>query len=151
MRQGLTRVAFELSHEIKFLRVTHQDNNLGTKATKMLCPSDLHGLSPPAPQSTSTTTLASTTMRTVAARAPGTTIHSPTYQNHSTETPSLAAAVPSSVSVPRAPSISPSTPSPATSNHSQHCKEMSSVFFDDMGGSCGSQDGNVWEERSHQS
>ncbi|XP_077882415.1 low-density lipoprotein receptor-related protein 8 isoform X20 [Ictidomys tridecemlineatus] len=75
-----------------------------------------------APQSTSTTTLASTTTRTVAAitRAPGTTIHSPTYQNHSTDTPSLAAAVPSSVSVPRAPSISPSTPSPATSNHSQH-------------------------------
>ncbi|XP_021523466.2 low-density lipoprotein receptor-related protein 8 isoform X3 [Aotus nancymaae] len=75
-----------------------------------------------APQSTSTTTLASTTTRTVpaTARAPGTTIHSPTYQNHSTETPSLAAAVPSSVSVPRAPSISPSTLSPATSNHSQH-------------------------------
>ncbi|XP_058408441.1 low-density lipoprotein receptor-related protein 8 isoform X8 [Diceros bicornis minor] len=75
-----------------------------------------------APQSTSTTTLASTTTRTVAdtTGAPGTTIHSPTYQNHSTETPSLAAAVPSSVSVPRAPSISPSTPSPATSNHSQH-------------------------------
>ncbi|XP_055441816.1 low-density lipoprotein receptor-related protein 8 isoform X7 [Bubalus kerabau] len=75
-----------------------------------------------APQSTSTTTLASTTARTLAdtTRAPGTTIHSPTYQNHSTETPSLAAAVPSSVSVPRAPSISPSTPSPATSNHSQH-------------------------------
>nr|XP_027800834.1 low-density lipoprotein receptor-related protein 8 isoform X3 [Marmota flaviventris] len=75
-----------------------------------------------APQSTSTTTLASTTTRTVAAttRAPGTTIHSPTYQNHSTDTPSLAAPVPSSVSVPRAPSISPSTPSPATSNHSQH-------------------------------
>ncbi|XP_055259053.1 low-density lipoprotein receptor-related protein 8 isoform X8 [Moschus berezovskii] len=75
-----------------------------------------------APQSTSTTTLASATARTLAdtTRAPGTTIHSPTYQNHSTETPSLAAAVPSSVSVPRAPSISPSTPSPATSNHSQH-------------------------------
>ncbi|XP_047417515.1 low-density lipoprotein receptor-related protein 8 isoform X9 [Sciurus carolinensis] len=75
-----------------------------------------------APQSTSTTTLASTTSRTVAAttRATGTTIHSPTYQNHSTEAPSLAAAVPSSVSVPRAPSINPSTPSPATSNHSQH-------------------------------
>uniref|UniRef100_A0A2K5QUW0 LDL receptor related protein 8 n=1 Tax=Cebus imitator TaxID=2715852 RepID=A0A2K5QUW0_CEBIM len=75
-----------------------------------------------APQSTSTTTLASTTTRTVpaTARAPGTTVHSPTYQNHSTETPSLAAAVPSSVSVPRAPSISPSTLSPATSNHSQH-------------------------------
>nr|XP_023485552.1 low-density lipoprotein receptor-related protein 8 isoform X10 [Equus caballus] len=75
-----------------------------------------------APQSTSTTTLASTTTRTVAdtTGAPGTTIHSPTNQNHSTETPSLAAAVPSSVSVPRAPSISPSTPSPATSNHSQH-------------------------------
>uniref|UniRef100_A0A8C9A3K8 LDL receptor related protein 8 n=1 Tax=Prolemur simus TaxID=1328070 RepID=A0A8C9A3K8_PROSS len=75
-----------------------------------------------APQSTSTTTLASTTTRTVPAitRAPGTTIHSPTYLNHSTETPSPAAAVPSSVSVPRAPSISPSTPSPATSNHSQH-------------------------------
>ncbi|XP_068396013.1 low-density lipoprotein receptor-related protein 8 isoform X11 [Eschrichtius robustus] len=75
-----------------------------------------------APQSTSTTTLASTTTRTVAdtTRAPGTTVHSPAYQNHSTETPSLAAAVPSSVSVPRAPSISPSTPRPATSNHSQH-------------------------------
>uniref|UniRef100_A0A8C3VV52 LDL receptor related protein 8 n=1 Tax=Catagonus wagneri TaxID=51154 RepID=A0A8C3VV52_9CETA len=75
-----------------------------------------------APQSTSTTTLASTTARTEAdtTRAPGTTIYSPIYQNHSTETPSLAASVPSSVSVPRAPSISPSTPSPATSNHSQH-------------------------------
>uniref|UniRef100_A0A8C0CR49 LDL receptor related protein 8 n=1 Tax=Balaenoptera musculus TaxID=9771 RepID=A0A8C0CR49_BALMU len=75
-----------------------------------------------APQSTSTTTLASTTTRTVAdtTRAPGTTVRSPAYQNHSTETPSLAAAVPSSVSVPRAPSISPSTPRPATSNHSQH-------------------------------
>ncbi|XP_019521971.1 PREDICTED: low-density lipoprotein receptor-related protein 8 isoform X9 [Hipposideros armiger] len=74
-----------------------------------------------APQSTSTTTSASTTMRTRdTTRAPGTTIHSPTYQNHSTETASLAAAVPSSVNVRRAPSISPSTPSPATSNHSQH-------------------------------
>ncbi|XP_017899837.1 PREDICTED: low-density lipoprotein receptor-related protein 8 isoform X8 [Capra hircus] len=75
-----------------------------------------------APQSTSTTTLASTTARTLAdtTRAPGTTIHSPAYQNHSTETPSLSTVVPSSVSVPRAPSISPSTPSPATSNHSQH-------------------------------
>ncbi|XP_057402186.1 low-density lipoprotein receptor-related protein 8 isoform X11 [Balaenoptera acutorostrata] len=75
-----------------------------------------------APQSTSTTTLASTTTRTVAdtTRAPGTTVRSPAYQNHSTETPSLAAVVPSSVSVPRAPSISPSTPRPATSNHSQH-------------------------------
>ncbi|XP_063469922.1 low-density lipoprotein receptor-related protein 8 isoform X6 [Symphalangus syndactylus] len=75
-----------------------------------------------APQSTSTTTLASTKTRTVPAttRAPGTTVHRSTYQNHSTETPSLAAAVPSSVSVPRAPSISPSTLSPATSNHSQH-------------------------------
>ncbi|XP_067582303.1 low-density lipoprotein receptor-related protein 8 isoform X17 [Pseudorca crassidens] len=75
-----------------------------------------------APQSTSTTTLASTTTRTGAdtTRAPGTTVHSPAYQNHSTETPSLAAAVPGSVSVPRAPSINPSTPSPATSNHSQH-------------------------------
>ncbi|XP_032491925.1 low-density lipoprotein receptor-related protein 8 isoform X7 [Phocoena sinus] len=75
-----------------------------------------------APQSTSTTMLASTTTRTVAdtTRAPGTTVHSPAYQNHSIETPSLAAAVPSSVSVPRAPSINPSTPSPATSNHSQH-------------------------------
>ncbi|XP_057567174.1 low-density lipoprotein receptor-related protein 8 isoform X7 [Hippopotamus amphibius kiboko] len=75
-----------------------------------------------APQSTSTTMLASTTTRTVAdtTRAPGTTVHSPTYQNYSTETPSLAAAAPSSVSVPRAPSISPTTPSPATSNHSQH-------------------------------
>ncbi|XP_060265434.1 low-density lipoprotein receptor-related protein 8 isoform X22 [Ovis aries] len=75
-----------------------------------------------APQSTSTTTLASTTARTLAdtTRAPGTTIHSPAYQNHSAETPSLATVIPSSVSVPRAPSISPSTPSPATSNHSQH-------------------------------
>ncbi|XP_059545515.1 low-density lipoprotein receptor-related protein 8 isoform X10 [Myotis daubentonii] len=75
-----------------------------------------------APQSTSTTTLASTTVRTEAdsARAPGTAIHSPTHQNHSTETPRLAAAAPSSVSVPRASSIGPSTPSPATSNHSQH-------------------------------
>ncbi|XP_018874366.2 low-density lipoprotein receptor-related protein 8 isoform X17 [Gorilla gorilla gorilla] len=75
-----------------------------------------------APQSTSTTTLASTMTRTVPAttRAPGTTVHRSTYQNHSTETPSLAAAVPSSVSVPRAPSISLSTLSPATSNHSQH-------------------------------
>ncbi|XP_023608594.1 low-density lipoprotein receptor-related protein 8 [Myotis lucifugus] len=75
-----------------------------------------------APQSTSTTTLASTTARPEAdsARAPGTAIHSPTHQNHSTETPRLAAAAPSSVSVPRASSISPSTPSPATSNHSQH-------------------------------
>uniref|UniRef100_A0A8D0Y3W3 LDL receptor related protein 8 n=1 Tax=Sus scrofa TaxID=9823 RepID=A0A8D0Y3W3_PIG len=74
-----------------------------------------------APQSTSTTTLASTTARTVAdtTRAPGTTVYSPTYQNHSTETLSPAASVPSSVSVPRAPSVSPSTPSPATSNHSQ--------------------------------
>ncbi|XP_060977839.1 low-density lipoprotein receptor-related protein 8 isoform X8 [Dama dama] len=75
-----------------------------------------------APQSTSTTTLASTTARTLAdtSRAPGTTTHSPTYQNHSAGTPSLAAAAPSSVSVPRAPGVSPSTPSPATSNHSQH-------------------------------
>ncbi|XP_039094262.1 low-density lipoprotein receptor-related protein 8 isoform X12 [Hyaena hyaena] len=75
-----------------------------------------------APQSTSTTTLAPTTTKTLAgpARAPGTTIHSLTYQNHSTETPGLAAVVPSSVSAPRAPSTSPSTPSPATSNHSQH-------------------------------
>ncbi|KAM7097531.1 low-density lipoprotein receptor-related protein 8 isoform 12-T12 [Molossus nigricans] len=75
-----------------------------------------------APQSTSTTTLALTTTRTVAdsTGAPGTTIHSPTYQNHSTETPRLAAAVPSSINAPRASSISPATPSPATSNHSQH-------------------------------
>ncbi|XP_052573954.1 low-density lipoprotein receptor-related protein 8 isoform X2 [Peromyscus californicus insignis] len=75
-----------------------------------------------APQSTSTTTLASAMTRTVPAttRAPGTTIHDPIYQNHSTETPSRTAAVPHSVSVPRAPSISPSTLSPATSNHSQH-------------------------------
>ncbi|XP_072586983.1 low-density lipoprotein receptor-related protein 8 isoform X14 [Vulpes vulpes] len=75
-----------------------------------------------APQSTSTTTLAPTTARTLAdtTRAPGTTVHSLTYQNHSTETPSLAAVVPSSVSVPRTPSIKPSTPSPGTSNHSQH-------------------------------
>ncbi|XP_044094208.1 low-density lipoprotein receptor-related protein 8 isoform X6 [Neovison vison] len=75
-----------------------------------------------APQSTSTTTLAPTTARTPAenTRAPGTTVHSLTYQNHSTETPSLAPVVPSSVGVPRAPSIKPSAPSPATSNHSQH-------------------------------
>uniref|UniRef100_A0A8C8T7V8 Low density lipoprotein receptor-related protein 8, apolipoprotein e receptor n=1 Tax=Peromyscus maniculatus bairdii TaxID=230844 RepID=A0A8C8T7V8_PERMB len=75
-----------------------------------------------APQSTSTTTLASAVTRTVPAttRAPGTTIHDPIYQNHSTETPSRTAAVPHSVSVPRAPSISPSTLSPATSDHSQH-------------------------------
>ncbi|XP_032700118.1 low-density lipoprotein receptor-related protein 8 isoform X9 [Lontra canadensis] len=75
-----------------------------------------------APQSTSTTTLAPTTARTPAenTRAPGTTVHSLTYQNHSTETPSLAAVVPSSVGIPRAPSIKPSAPSPATSNHSQH-------------------------------
>ncbi|XP_022352171.1 low-density lipoprotein receptor-related protein 8 isoform X3 [Enhydra lutris kenyoni] len=75
-----------------------------------------------APQSTSTTTLAPTTARTPAenTRAPGTTVHSLTYQNHSTETPSLAAVVPSSVGVPRAPNIKPSSPSPATSNHSQH-------------------------------
>ncbi|XP_058991708.1 low-density lipoprotein receptor-related protein 8 isoform X14 [Mustela lutreola] len=75
-----------------------------------------------APQSTSTTTLAPTTARTPAenTRVPGTTVHSLTYQNHSTETPSLAAVVPSSVGVPRAPSIKPSAPSPATSNHSQH-------------------------------
>ncbi|KAM9242496.1 low-density lipoprotein receptor-related protein 8 isoform 9-T9 [Dugong dugon] len=74
------------------------------------------------PPSTSTTTLSSTTTKTVAAttRAPGTTAHSTTYHNHSTETPSLAASVWSSISVPRAPSISPSTASPATSNHSQH-------------------------------
>ncbi|XP_032284561.1 low-density lipoprotein receptor-related protein 8 isoform X4 [Phoca vitulina] len=75
-----------------------------------------------APQSTSTTTLAPTTTRTLAdtTRTPGTTVHSLTYQNRSTETPSLAAVVPSSVGVPRAPSTKPSTPSPATSNHSQH-------------------------------
>ncbi|XP_012970407.1 low-density lipoprotein receptor-related protein 8 isoform X6 [Mesocricetus auratus] len=75
-----------------------------------------------APQSTSTTTLASAMTRTVLAttRATGTTIHDPTYQNHSTETPNWTATVPNSVSVPRAPSISPSTLSPATSNHSQH-------------------------------
>ncbi|XP_021516859.1 low-density lipoprotein receptor-related protein 8 isoform X3 [Meriones unguiculatus] len=75
-----------------------------------------------APQSTSTTTLASAMTRTVPAitRAPGTTIREPTYQNHSTETPSRTAAAPSSVDVPRAPSISASTLSPATSNHSQH-------------------------------
>ncbi|XP_027464836.1 low-density lipoprotein receptor-related protein 8 isoform X9 [Zalophus californianus] len=75
-----------------------------------------------APQSTSTTTLAPTTTRTPAdtTRTPGATVHSLTYQNRSTETPSLAAVVPSSVGVPRAPSIKPSTPSPVTSNHSQH-------------------------------
>ncbi|XP_020014001.1 low-density lipoprotein receptor-related protein 8 isoform X17 [Castor canadensis] len=73
------------------------------------------------PQSTSTTTLASATTRTVpATRAPRTTVHSPAYQNHSTEKPSQATATSNSVSVPRAPSISLSTPSPATSNHSQH-------------------------------
>ncbi|XP_012577576.1 PREDICTED: low-density lipoprotein receptor-related protein 8 [Condylura cristata] len=75
-----------------------------------------------APQSTSTTTLASTRTRTGAntTGAAGTTVRSPTYQNHSAETPGLAAAAPSAVSVPRAPGINPSTPSPATSNHSQH-------------------------------
>ncbi|XP_075412476.1 low-density lipoprotein receptor-related protein 8 isoform X3 [Tenrec ecaudatus] len=75
-----------------------------------------------APPSTSTPTVASAVTRTVAAttRVPGTTTDSPTYQNHSTETSSLAAAVPSSASVPRAPSIGLSTASPATSNHSQH-------------------------------
>ncbi|XP_041507675.1 low-density lipoprotein receptor-related protein 8 isoform X12 [Microtus oregoni] len=75
-----------------------------------------------APQTTSTTTLASAMTRTVptTTRAPGTTIQDPTYQNHSTETPSRTAAVPNSVSVPRAPSISLSTLSPATSNHSHH-------------------------------
>uniref|UniRef100_A0A452VBI6 LDL receptor related protein 8 n=1 Tax=Ursus maritimus TaxID=29073 RepID=A0A452VBI6_URSMA len=75
-----------------------------------------------APPSTSTTTLAPTTARTLAdtTRAPGATVHSLTHQNHSTETPSLAAAVPGSASGPRAPSVKPSTPSPATSNHSQH-------------------------------
>ncbi|XP_001112880.1 low-density lipoprotein receptor-related protein 8 isoform X4 [Macaca mulatta] len=74
-----------------------------------------------APQSTSTTTLPSTTRTGPASTgAPGTTVHRSTDQNHSTETPNLAAAVPSSVSVPRAPSISLSTLSPATSNHSQH-------------------------------
>lgn len=119
----------------------------------MLCPSDLHGISPSAPQSTSTTTLASTTAG--AGRhhqAPGTTIHSPAYQNHSAETPSLATVVPSSVSVPRAPSISPSTPSPATSNHSQHCKEKSSVFLHDVGrgqegGNSRSQGGRICGKR----
>lgn len=73
-------------------------------------------------------------------RAPGTTIQDPTYQNHSTETPSRTAAVPNSVSVPKAPSISLSTLSPATSNHSQHCKEITSPFFHDLGESYGSQD-----------
>ncbi|XP_035882009.1 low-density lipoprotein receptor-related protein 8 isoform X11 [Phyllostomus discolor] len=75
-----------------------------------------------APQSTSTTMLASTTTRTVSdsTGAPGTPAHSPMDQNHSTEKPSLAAAVPSSVNAPRASSVGPSTPSPATSNHSQH-------------------------------
>ncbi|XP_077005710.1 low-density lipoprotein receptor-related protein 8 isoform X10 [Tamandua tetradactyla] len=75
-----------------------------------------------APPSTSTTMLASATVRTAATtmRAPGTTVHGPSYQNHSTETPSLVTAVPSSNDVPRAPSMSPSTPSPASSNHSQH-------------------------------
>ncbi|XP_037683113.1 low-density lipoprotein receptor-related protein 8 isoform X6 [Choloepus didactylus] len=74
------------------------------------------------PPSTSTTMLASTTTGTVdtTMRAPGTTVHGSSYQNHSTETPSLATAAPSSVGVPRAPSMSPSTPSPASSNHSQH-------------------------------
>lgn len=69
--------------------------------------------------------------RTVPAttRAPGTTIHDPTYQNHSTEKPSQTAAGPHSVNVPRAPSTVPSTPSPATSNHSQHCKEVGSAFL----------------------
>ncbi|XP_048207309.1 low-density lipoprotein receptor-related protein 8 isoform X9 [Perognathus longimembris pacificus] len=73
------------------------------------------------PQSTSTTTSTPTTTRAVPVTTgtPGTS-HGPTYQNHSTETPSPAAAGPSSVSGPRAPSISLSTSSPATSNHSQH-------------------------------
>ncbi|XP_054996740.1 low-density lipoprotein receptor-related protein 8 isoform X3 [Sorex araneus] len=72
-----------------------------------------------APQSTSTTTFTSTATGTRAdtTRAPGTTVHSATYQNHSTETPNQAAAAPSSASVATAPV---STPSPATSNHSQH-------------------------------
>ncbi|XP_040834458.1 low-density lipoprotein receptor-related protein 8 isoform X5 [Ochotona curzoniae] len=75
-----------------------------------------------APQSTSTTTFASTTTRTAATtpREPGTTDQSPTYQNHSTEMPTLATMVPSSVGVSSTPNISPSIPSPATSNHSQH-------------------------------
>ncbi|XP_036899123.1 low-density lipoprotein receptor-related protein 8 isoform X2 [Sturnira hondurensis] len=75
-----------------------------------------------APQSTSTTTLASTTTRTVSdsTGARGTPAHSPTNRSHSTEIPSPAAAVLSSVNAPRASSVSPSTPSPATSNHSQH-------------------------------
>ncbi|XP_037017740.2 low-density lipoprotein receptor-related protein 8 isoform X4 [Artibeus jamaicensis] len=75
-----------------------------------------------APQSTSTTTLASTTTRTVSdsTGAPGTPAHSPTDRSHNTEIPSPAAAAPSSVNAPRASSVSPSTPSPATSNHSQH-------------------------------
>ncbi|KAM6219254.1 low-density lipoprotein receptor-related protein 8 isoform 5-T5 [Rhynchocyon petersi] len=74
------------------------------------------------PPSTSTTTIVSTMTRTVAAttRTAGTTAYSPAYWNHSSETPGLASAAPSSLSVPRAPSISPSTASPATSNHSQH-------------------------------
>lgn len=75
-----------------------------------------------APPSTSTTTLASAMTRTVPATtgAPGTTIHDSTYQNHSTEMPSQTAAVPHSVNIPKAHSTSPSTLSPATSNHSQH-------------------------------
>ncbi|XP_058511435.1 low-density lipoprotein receptor-related protein 8 isoform X13 [Ochotona princeps] len=75
-----------------------------------------------APQSTSTTTFASTTTRTAATtpRAPGTTDQSPTYQNHSTEMATLATMVPSSVGVSSTPNISPSIPSSATSNHSQH-------------------------------
>lgn len=83
-----------------------------------------------APPSTSTTTLASAMTRTVPATtgAPGTTIHDSTYQNHSTEMPSQTAAVPHSVNIPKAHSTSPSTLSPATSNHSQHCKEVSSAF-----------------------
>ncbi|XP_006879760.1 PREDICTED: low-density lipoprotein receptor-related protein 8 isoform X3 [Elephantulus edwardii] len=75
-----------------------------------------------APPSTSTTTLAYTVTRMGAAttRVAETTTYSPADWNHSMETPSLVSGVPSSLSVPRAPSISPSTASPATSNHSQH-------------------------------
>ncbi|KAM4872692.1 low-density lipoprotein receptor-related protein 8 isoform 15-T15 [Thomomys bottae] len=70
------------------------------------------------PQSTSTTTSAPTTRTVPVTTGAPATSHGPSYQNHSTTNP--APAGPSSVSGPRAPSIHLSTPSPATSNHSQH-------------------------------
>uniref|UniRef100_A0A4X1WCC0 Low-density lipoprotein receptor-related protein 8 n=1 Tax=Sus scrofa TaxID=9823 RepID=A0A4X1WCC0_PIG len=84
-----------------------------------------------APQSTSTTTLASTTARTVAdtTRAPGTTVYSPTYQNHSTETLSPAASVPSSVSVPGLPASArlPQALRPATTPNGNEGGKMGST------------------------